>query len=100
MSNQPISLKINRDKIDPKRLFKGERGTYLDAVLIPTPNNEHGNDFMIVQGVSKEEREAGVKGPIIGNAKFIGRKAEAPSRGVTGRASEETAKPEGDDIPF
>lgn len=79
MSNQPISIKLNVSKVEKQRLFKGKSGTYLDAVLIPTPNNEHGNDFMIVQGVSKEEREAGIKCPIIGNAKFIGRKVETPA---------------------
>ena len=28
-----IRLKINRDKIDEARLFKGSKGTYLDATV-------------------------------------------------------------------
>lgn len=98
MPSQPISLKINRDKIDPKRLFKGEKGTYLDAVLIPTPDSKYGEDYMVVQGVSREERERGIKGPIIGSAKLIGRKASSPvAKEKAESAPESDDKP---DLPF
>ena len=62
-------LKIDTTKIDESRLFKGQKGTYLDCVMIESKNSQYGDSHMIVQSVSKEEREAGVKGPIIGNAK-------------------------------
>ena len=65
-----ISISINVNKIDKSRLFKGAKGTYLDMVLIETPNSEYG-DYMVVESVSKEEREQGVKGTILGNAKII-----------------------------
>jgi hypothetical protein len=66
----PIICKINVTKIDKNRLFKGEKGTYLDIALVPTSNSTYGDDFMVVQSVTKEEREAGKKGNIIGNARF------------------------------
>lgn len=73
-----ITAKINCSAIDKTRLFKGAKGTYLDLVLVETPNDQYGNDYMIVQGVSKEEREKGVKGAILGNAKvFKSRKQDA-----------------------
>ena len=72
-----ISLNIDVNKIDKERLYKGTKGTYLDAVLIPTPNSEYG-DYMIVESVSKEEREAGKKGTILGNAKNLVRREPAP----------------------
>lgn len=75
---RPILCKINVSKIEKNRLFKGEKGTYLDCALVPSTNNQYGDDFMIVQSVSKEERQQGVKGPIIGNAKFVVKKASAP----------------------
>ena len=68
-----ISLSIDVTKITKDRLFKGEKGTYLDAVLIPTPNNQY-NDYMVVESISKEERDAGLKGVIIGSGKDIGKK--------------------------
>ena len=65
-----ISINIDVNKIDKARLFKGKKGTYLDCVLIETPNSEYG-DYMVVESVSKEEREQGVKGTILGNGKII-----------------------------
>jgi DNA-binding cell septation regulator SpoVG len=65
-----ITLKINVSDIDKAKLFKGQKGVYLNAVLIETPNSEY-SDYMIVQETTKEEREAGVKGAILGNAKEL-----------------------------
>ena len=69
-----ISLKIDVTKITKDKLFKGEKGTYLNAVLIETPNSEY-SDYMIVEDTTKEERDNDVKGTILGNAKNIERKA-------------------------
>jgi len=67
--NQTIKATIDVLKINRNNLFQGKKGTYLDLVLIPTPGNQFGNDYMVVQGVTKEEREAGQRGEILGNAK-------------------------------
>lgn len=65
-----ISLKIDVSKIDKGRLFKGKKGTYLDAICFyDDEKDQYGNNGMIVQSVSKEEREQGVQGNILGNAK-------------------------------
>lgn len=68
-----IIAKIDVTKIDKSKLFKGAKGTYLDIAMFETPTSKFG-DYMIVQSVSKEEREAGKKGAIIGNAKIMGGK--------------------------
>lgn len=72
-----ITGKVDVTKIDKSKLFKGAKGTYLDIVLIETPNSQYG-DYMIAQSVTKEERLAGVKGAILGNAKIIGGKTATP----------------------
>ena len=69
--SEPIVVKIDVTKIDKARLYKGAKGTYLDAILRPTPDSKYGEDYMIVQSVSKEEREQRVKGNIIGNARIL-----------------------------
>ncbi len=69
--SEPIVVKIDVTKIDKARLYKGAKGTYLDAILRPTPDSKYGEDYMIVQSVSKEEREQGIKGNIIGNARIL-----------------------------
>lgn len=71
-----ITAKLDVTKIEKARLFKGNNGAmYLDCILIETPNNQYGDDYMIVQSVTQEERATGTRGPILGNAKILGRKS-------------------------
>jgi hypothetical protein len=95
-----IKLKINVLAVDKNRLYKGAKGTYLDCVLIETKNNQFGDDYMIAQEVTKEEREKGVKGPILGNAKIIGQKPaaqQAPAATQTTTVMNENLD---EDVPF
>jgi hypothetical protein len=70
MSNT-ITARIDVTKIEKERLYQGKKGKYLDIVLIPTPNAKYEQTHMVVQSVSKEERDQGIKGNILGNAKEI-----------------------------
>jgi hypothetical protein len=77
-----ISVKINTAKIDKTKMFKGEKGTYLDITLLENKGgpDQYGNDFMVVQDIGKEARDKGEKGAILGNAKIRGGKpAAAPA---------------------
>ena len=65
-----ITAKINLQNIDKNRLYKDEKGIYLNCVLIETPESEY-SDYMIIQETTKDERKAGKKGEIIGNAKIF-----------------------------
>ena len=74
-----IALKIDVNKIDKARLYKGEKGTYLDAVVFFNEEaDQYGNNGMITQSVSKEEREAGTRGAILGNVKVVGGGTPSP----------------------
>lgn len=66
-----ISVKINYDQIDVKRLFPGKKGRYLDLVLMER-DDAYGNNYMVIESVSKEERLAGKRGAILGNGKNMG----------------------------
>lgn len=69
-----VALKINLSKIDKKRIFEGKSGAkYLDAfAVIDTVNtSQYGDNGMITQQVTKEERAAKKNGEILGNAKII-----------------------------
>lgn len=75
MAKQIIQLKIDVTKIDKKRLYKGEKGTYLTAALLLNDDTDKfGNNGMILEQITKEERQAGHKGTILGNAKILERK--------------------------
>lgn len=93
----PITLSIKTGAIDKAKLKVGRNGEhYLEMVLIETPNSKFDQDFMVVQSVSKEERDRGVKGNILGNGKILGRK---PAPKPTSAPAESEAKPSPEDDP-
>lgn len=63
--------KIDVTKILKDHLFKGEKGTYLDYTEHENKEgrDKFGNDGFVTQSLSKEARDRGEKGPIIGNWK-------------------------------
>eukprot|EP01051_Picozoa_sp_SAG22_P032408 SAG22_NODE_13654_length_399_cov_0.803333_1_plen_72_part_01 len=68
-----LAIKIDVTKIDKERLFQGAKGQYLDAVVfVNDEEGQYGDNGMITQSVSKDEREAGIKGNILGNVKILG----------------------------
>ena len=86
--------------IDKKRLVMGEKGLYCDISLIETPNSKYGDDYMIVQKVSKEEWEAGIRGAILGNAKKFGEGSGGERReDVDDQGANEAEEPEQSDEP-
>jgi hypothetical protein len=65
---RPIKIKIDVSKIDKAALYKGSKGTYLDCVAWPSKTTgQYGDTHYIVQELSREKRDAGEKGAIIGN---------------------------------
>ena len=88
-----IAVKIDVKKISKDDLYAGKKGTYLDAILIPNKDgaSDYGDDGFVVQGVTKEKRDAGERGPIIGNWRFLG-----------GNGGNRNNQPEGADeeVPF
>lgn len=67
-----IKLNICLSKIDKSRIKESNGKKYLDVILINSKNDKYGNDYMVVEDVTKAEREAGKKGNIIGNGKTLG----------------------------
>ena len=80
-----ISLKIDLTKIDKNRIYVSDKtgNKYLDAILMfdETPD-KYQNNGMIVQSVSKEERDKGIKGNILGNAKDLSKGENKPQNQV------------------
>jgi hypothetical protein len=87
MSKIALALKINVSAMDTARLFNGQKGQYLDCTVFVDLDqlDQYGNSGMITQDVSKEEKQQGVKGNILGNAKIFwtdtGRMPQAQQQG-------------------
>ena len=91
--------KIDVMKIDKTKLVPGKTGAkWLDLVIIENKagRDEYGNDGFISQGVSKEAREAGVKGAILGNWRRVGEKSAAKKAAVV----PPTPPPDSEDVPW
>ena len=71
---------IDVSKIDKSKLVTGKKGTYMNvSILIRDDVDQYGNTGFITQDTTKEEREAGVKGAILGNIKDLPGKAPVQS---------------------
>jgi len=70
-----VKIKMDVSKIEKARLFKGQKGVYLDATVFIDVDNkdQYENNGMITQDVKKEEKDQGVKGPILGNVQVFWR---------------------------
>ena len=69
-----ISIKLDVTKIDKSRLFKGEKGTYLDLTTFVDldEKDQYENNGFISQSQTKEERETKAPHtPILGNVKVF-----------------------------
>ena len=102
-----IKLKINVSQIEKARLFAGKKGKYLDATVFVDIDNkdQYDNNGMITQDVTKEEKDQGAKGPILGNVQVFWRddnnqKEQAHSQGVQQAQATIEQDDFDDDIPF
>lgn len=96
-----IIAKIDVTKLDKSHFFKGQKGIYTDLMLIPNKDggDQYGNDGFVSQGVSKEARDKGEKGKIVGNYKKIHR-PEAPQAKPAAKAKVPHEPDQDDDVPF
>ena len=83
--------------IQANAVHVGEKGHYLELTLFTNRDgpDKYGYTGFAAVNLTKERREAGEKGPIIGNFKPVGRAAAAPPP-----VESEPETDGGDDIPF
>jgi hypothetical protein len=64
-----VNFKVNLSQIDQSRCFNGKKGKYADLTCFIDIDEvgEYGDNGTISQQTSKEERDQGLKMPIIGN---------------------------------
>lgn len=84
MGKIALGLKINLSKIEMARVFNGKEGAqYLDMTIFVNMDelDQYGNSGMITQDVTKEEKQQGVKGNILGNGNvFWVENGQAPQK--------------------
>ena len=78
-----VNMSINVSKIDKARLFEGKQGKYLDVITFIDIDEvgQYGDNGMVVEGITKEEKDAGGQGTILGNSKVFWRDDGKPVAG-------------------
>ena len=67
-----MSAKLDVNKIDKSKLFKGAKGTYLDVTIVLNDEpDKFGNTVSIIQSQTKEERDAKADKNYLGNGKVF-----------------------------
>lgn len=101
MSKIGVSLKIDVTRILKDKMFKGEKGTYLDATVFidVDEKDQYDNNGMITQ--SWKDQQKG-EGPILGNVKVFWRDdgQQAPRQQRVQQAAPEPDDLDSDSIPF
>ena len=95
---------INVELIDKAKLVKGKKGTYLNvSIIVRDEVDQYNNTGFITQDTTKEEREAGAKGTILGNIKDLPGKSPTPPQNYSEQLSNKIPPPVvnlEDDLPF
>lgn len=99
MAKIGVSLKIDVSKIDKARLFKGEKGVYLDATAFIDldAQDQWGNNGMITQ--SWKDQQKG-EGAILGNSRIFWSDSGSTPAPSQQAAPQQAAPDDDDDIPF
>ena len=98
-----ITFSIDLTKIDKSRIKEvqkkdGTTGKFLNLVMMTNEQpDQYGNDGFIAESVTKDEKEAGKRGTILGNCKVVGK----PTQTATTHPPQNTANANVvDDLPF
>lgn len=115
MPGNIITLDIDVTMIDKARLVKGKKPNkkqvlpqYLRLVLLPSKPTQYGDrrddqTHMVVQSVSKEEKDKGIRGEILGNAverTGVDRRAPSTESAASATPAEPAEDSTDDDVPF
>ena len=92
---------IDVSKIDKTAIYEGKKGKYIDLIFFDNRDgrDQYGNDGFVKQGISKERRDAGERGPILGNWKDNANDAQTTHSSQQPPAAA-VATAGDDDIPF
>ena len=79
MATYGVNLKIDVSKIMKEKMFKGEKGVYLDATVFLNVDEQgqYGDNGMITQNWKDQQKG---EGPILGNAKVFWRDDNQPQQ--------------------
>src|ERR1017187_9804688 len=96
---QILSISIDLSKFDKARIIKGKTtGQYYDLqVFVNDEKDKYGNDIVVAEGQTKEERDRKDKRKYLGNGRKIWESTSNKPKGESVSQENNTAT---DDLPF
>ena len=102
-----FNMTIDVTRLDKSRFYKGKKGTYakLTCFINTEETSQYGDNGTITQELSKEDRDNGIKIPILGNAKIFWKDGQSGQQSK-GRPQPQSSQNNvyddyaGDSIPF
>ena len=93
MATYGVNLKIDVSKIMKEKMFKGQKGTYLDATVFLNADekDQYDNNGMITQNWKEQQKG---EGPILGNATVFWRDDNQQRRQQPAPVAQKTVQPE------
>ena len=93
--------KIDKEQIKPVIKKDGSTGKYLSLLIFENDEpDKFGNTHVVRESVSREAREKGIKGKILGNGKSYGEKNGSVAKPKAEPVKSGAATEEPDEIPF
>ena len=72
MATIGLNFSIDVTKLDKTRFYQGKKGTYANlTVFVDSEQGQYGDNGIISEQLSKEERDQKLQLPIIGNVKIF-----------------------------
>lgn len=94
MAKIVLTGSLNVTRILKEHLVAGKNGKYLDLAFFENDKpDQYGNDGFVCQGISKEARDRGEKGPILGNWKYAEKRQEAAPKPTRPAPADDGAAP-------
>ena len=98
---QLISASIDVTKITKSKLYKGEKGTYLNiSISINDEVDKYNNQVSITESLTKDENDAKVSKIYLGNGKIVWTGTNTKQNPATPAPAQTPVIDEGDDLPF
>jgi hypothetical protein len=96
-----IKISICLSDIDKSRITVSQKNgkKYMNFLIKDSTNDKYGNDYMVTEDISKEERQAGKQGKILGNGKNLGGGSGAPRQTQSTPPTQESSY-DPDSMPF
>ena len=95
-----IKAQLKLDLLDKSKIFQGKKHNYYDIIIYVNDETRFGNNVTIIDKMSKEDSDNGVKKNYIGEGKVVSVKGNVVRAERDDDSQQSQAVAQEDDLPF